>query len=500
MNNTKLINLFKNKIALILTVIFIITRLYIAFGFNSQSSDILIYANYAYESLAAKENKKNLYDFHEEIIQYQIDYNKAHNQNYSESDKIIEYPPLAIKFIELPNLFYKFNPQIPQEQIFNDFIHKYTFRYKLFNLLLEIVCFILILSLLLNIYDNKNNIELSLRILFVTISGVTLLNILYDRLDITLGVLIAVSLFFLLSRKNYILSYIFLCLAIHFKLVPLLLLPVWIIATLPDNFFQMLFDREKMFQAIVLIIKRIGVMTGLISVTAALFWILYGGKCFNFLSFHSERGLQIESIYSSLMLLIDFFYKINIRVTQGFGGFNLDSNIANIILSASTPMVVMSFILLIVFFIFIVIKIKKTKFISKNDSQDKTLAQSAPEIFVVFTILFLSIPLTFSKVFSPQYLLWFIPMMMLFPLNNIYLKISPWLFIIVCIITTIIFPYKYFSDIAVFGSTPTFLGNILLISRNLLFILFNIFLILGILQIQKDNKILPVDKSAKESN
>lgn len=479
MTNIKLKDILKNKIILIFMLIFIISRFFLI-NYKAKSSDLEFYSKHALEYKFAKKLNINFYDFHENNIQQAIINKTLGPEN--EYHKRVGITPLALRWIILPNLFINYHYNINTKEAFSLYYKSYSFWFKFLNFILEVICFFFLLKFILSAYkDNKT--ENYLRIIFFIFCGIIMADFIYDRYDYALALIIGFALIFLISKKNYIISFIFLALAIHHKIVSIFILPLWIIGSLPSNYFTMLFNKKSLVKAIEILFKRAFLLLGMIIILALFFFILSGIKSYNFLFYYTENYLQIESIYSSLLLLINFFKNININIYHKYGNWNINSSISKYLDPISTPLVLLSLVGLFVLLIFILYKRKY-----KKNNEDNNFAMTFPEIFIFFTFLSLSFPLALSKNFAPQYFLWFVPIITIMPLNNKYLKVIPALFLIISLISVIIFPYLYFSDIVNINSlntSPTLLGRILLITKNFLFIILNVLLVFSILH---DNK------------
>ena len=69
-----------------------------------------------------------------------------------------------------------------------------------------------------------------------------------------------------------------------------------------------------------------------------------------------------------------------------------------------------------------------------------TLGQSDPSAFVSFTLLFLMLFIVGNKVFSPQYLLWLAPLVVLVPFPRRGRRLFLWGFVLTCVLSTIVCP------------------------------------------------------------
>jgi hypothetical protein len=69
---------------------------------------------------------------------------------------------------------------------------------------------------------------------------------------------------------------------------------------------------------------------------------------------------------------------------------------------------------------------------------------------------------SFSKIFSPQYLLILVPFVALAPYSGKVHIVFSIVFAAVCLLSTIIFPYYYLTDII---KGPSWVGLVLIVSR-----------------------------------
>jgi hypothetical protein len=168
-------------------------------------------------------------------------------------------------------------------------------------------------------------------------------------------------------------------------------------------------------------------------------WTLY--------SYHAQRGLQLESIYSSFLLAADTLGLISIEVFLNFGSWNVANHIGDIIAKLSS-------------YVLVVCLLASYWLIYSRAKTDK------PGILQIgaSALLVVAVTLIASKVLSPQYIIWLIPFL-IFATGRWRYAIRA-AFIAVGIITYYIFPWRYLKLIAL---EPGEVGVLLI--RNILLII-----------------------------
>jgi len=448
---TKSIN--KHRITfLFICIFFLASRIFLACFYQPFNSDVGLYGLYAIENGEALRNDETIYDNH---------------------DGIIEYPPLAIMWMSVPIIFLHMDDE-PRTLSQNTF-YKWRSNFKCLFFAFDAIIFWTILLLL---FGSVNRLKVNVKGLAIyLISGLLLFNFLYDRLDFYLGGIIFFAFLLLVSRKHWMFSFTLLALGINFKLIPILLVPLFLIGSLPVKslgcFYKDLFN-WKLVQEV--LIRSIF----LIAITVLIFlpFYIWGGKhTLDFLMYHSERGLQLESTYSSILMMLNYA-GLPVYVTHEFGAFNLESPLATALSKISTLLVLLSLAGISLLFIR---SVKKNPEETTNlKSNQDTFAQSFPQTFLCLTIATLLASIAASKVFSPQYLLWAVPLFGLVSYQTKNAKIAGILFVLVCLLTTFIYPYTYFTDFVhnahqladgrVVWEAPTMFAANLLFFRNVLLV------------------------------
>lgn len=171
--------------------------------------------------------------------------------------------------------------------------------------------------------------------------------------------------------------------------------------------------------------------------------LLFGGSRFvESFAYHAERGLQVESVWSSALMQLGMVEGI----TLGFGAFEVAGNGVELASSMSLPVTAMLLLL--------------SGFVMYRERRSGGVpAESFPKYAAAFVLAFM----IGSKVLSPQYLLWLLPLVPLAG-GGIGASVSV-LLLAACLLTTMIYPVYYESLIEL--RSP---GEQLLVARNLLLV------------------------------
>lgn len=177
---------------------------------------------------------------------------------------------------------------------------------------------------------------------------------------------------------------------------------------------------------------------GIIFFAPALFF--GGGRFVESFAYHAERGIQVESVWASILIYLDLAERIGF----GFGAFEVVGNGVGLASSLSLPATA----LLLLFTCFVMYR-------------EHRLAGLSPESFPRYAAAFVLAFMVASKVLSPQYMLWLLPLAPL--VGGKVGKGVSGLLLAACLLTTLIFPIYY--DTLLDLASP---GEELLIARNLL--------------------------------
>jgi hypothetical protein len=166
-----------------------------------------------------------------------------------------------------------------------------------------------------------------------------------------------------------------------------------------------------------------------------------GAGVFDLLSFHSQRGVQLESSYASIMAVAREF-GVPARIQMWTGGVNLDGPLAPALRACSTAAMAG-----------LVAALVWWRLARGRHAADRTTLAWRLTLLTVVGIV------AVSKVFSPQYLVWALPATLLLSLDVARSRrdmvVAAALVAGLAGLTTWVFPYHYFGfDASAAGLAP----------------------------------------------
>src|SRR5262249_15830479 len=132
----------------------------------------------------------------------------------------------------------------------------------------------------------------------------------------------------LLSRRHYAWSFAVLALAINFKLVPLVLAPVWVLGAFPIDRARAVFTPA----ALLALGARAALLAALVLGGFLPFYLPDGPRCLSFLTYHRARGLEIGSVLGSLPLALQPLGQ-PVAVAYSYGSINVRSAISPVLVA-----------------------------------------------------------------------------------------------------------------------------------------------------------------------
>ena len=300
-----------------------------------------------------------------------------------------EYPPLALQFLTLPTIV---DPSL-------------KWYFGLYRAVCCLVDCAMWVALVRAYKDGRvRGHQPLLYILGTTALGA----LIYDRLDIALG---AVLLFAALSLMDCERTRFHLAVGvgIALKLIPVIFVPAALAFEARKN------DRFP-FRALLLLMFPTAASFGVLAVL--------GGYRFDKLfGYHIERDIEIESTLASIeMVLMDF--GLEGAVTRGFGSHNLNTPVDQILARGATALLGL-------------VILGTALFAARRNPNTNMLA-------ILFAAI-LAWSLLLSKVLSPQYFLFLLPVLVVIPECQSKLGASAtWLLVaMICGLTGVIYPGRF---------------------------------------------------------
>jgi uncharacterized membrane protein len=330
-------------------------------------------------------------------------------------DFSFEYPPFSLVFFILPRLA--------------------TSTYEIYSVFyqLEVLIFDLIgLFLVYLIARRLGKAPWKLMTIY-TIGILAIGPIIANQFDIFPAVMTLAAIYFFWLGKHKT-SWVFLALGTVTKIYPAVIAPIFLIYYLKNRQYRQMISGLIVFAAICLAV--------------VIPFLIFGSESIiNLINYHSQRGIQLESTYSALLLLANKLGLLQVHWVFSYGSVNLTGPLADAFAKASTY--IMGLALIIAYwFIWKQMKPGKSQFTRIG----------------AYSLLVIVVLLVTSKVLSPQYLIWLIPFLPL--LFGDWRNYIIALFAVIGLFTYFIFPVTY-KALEYFAAGPVFL----LVIRDTLLIL-----------------------------
>jgi uncharacterized membrane protein len=343
-------------------------------------------------------------------------------------DFTFEYPPLAAIFFLLPRLF--------------------TDQYLNYSILYHVEVGICLLIGLWVVFDIARRLGKSpwKLLLVYTFAVLAVGPILGEQFDLFPAVLTLSAIYFFWLGKVKI-SWLMLALGTMLKIFPIVIAPVFLLLYLRNH------QNIQIWKGMI----TFG-LTCLIVISPFLF--ISPASLSNLLNYHAARGLQLESLYSSLLLIGNKMGITAVKLDFRAGSWNVVGQGSEFMASLSIYIIIAG---LLVVYAFIYSRIKPGK------SQFSRIG--------AYSLLAVLVLLIFSKVLSPQYLIWLVPLIPLLFVG--WRKAILVVFILTGVLTYYIFPLHYDSLMAM--NTGII---IVLLIRNLLLMLMALLIGISLLRMK----------------
>lgn len=275
---------------------------------------------------------------------------------------IMEYPPLALVFMAIPRFF-------------GDTPWSYNTAY-----VAEVLVFLVIgLYFTTKLAERFGHSQKRAMLLYAVLMLV-MVEFVLDRYDIFPAIITLASFYFFCTRR-YALAFVLLAVGTLTKLYPAILFPLFVICL----------AYERQWRDMVVGVVSF-VVTGLVVV--GIVWIIEPDMILNFLTYHEDRPLQLESVASSIIYLFSMFGLVTATIQpfaeNDFGSDNLIGPVPDAVAGALTPLMVLLIVVLYILYIYL----RRCA----GDLDMRILALAIVAALMIFMVV--------NKVFSSQYLIW----------------------------------------------------------------------------------------------
>ncbi len=420
---------FSIKVMVCMLGIVLVLSRWIALHLEGNASDVPWYARYAREHGEASRQGLGFYDFHIREIQSERDKASVKGiEGPPQEYQWVEYPPLAIVLMQLP--CYWMGPADAGDYPPETFTAAYVRAYRLGMAAVDAVLLLLVVVLVGRLYPDESVVERMARLCAYVLGTALLLPFLYDRLDLLQTLFMVVAFALLILKVHFCWSFVCLALAVHLKLVPIVLAPIFVLGSLPLSAGRLLQPRTLSMLA-----TRGILLTVLIAGGFVLFLGLAGPHALDFLSYHHSRGIEVESLWGSLLLALK---ALGLQVDLVFShcSVNVRSALSPGMIGFSTPLFALLFVLLT---IQLMVHLgRQTQGITGAVRPRITLGQALPQTFAAYSLLMLMLFIATNKVFSPQYLLWLGPFVALAPFPRKIQWLFQGSFLLTCLLSSFV--------------------------------------------------------------
>ncbi len=334
-------------------------------------------------------------------------------------DFALEYPPLALLPFALPQLVTLGRPTS---------YTTYVWLFSIQNVLLSALGALTLIRIVSLSRPRRQPVPVLKAYALLMVVSAPLLPWRYDLFPALLTLLSLMSVL----ACHPTLAGLWLGLGIAAKLYPAVLLPVFVIYYFANR------DYPSILR----------LLLGCIGVTVLIllpFMLIDTSGFFSMLRYHQLRGLQIESLPAGIISLAHLLGLTDASMVLNYNAWHIASPLSDVALKGQVFAFAFGFAVL-----YVVCWIR----FREEYATDGTLNSGSLVAFLVAALLTFMVT---NKVFSPQFIVWLVPLAPLLPTRQARTML------VVCLVTIIIFPFSY-SDLIDMRILPVLLLNL----RNLL--------------------------------
>ena len=360
-------------------------------------------------------------------------------------DFTVEYPPIALALFYLPYV------------LFQD-ISSYSNAFAIEMMLFGIAGIWLVLGL-----ARQLRVSPLIALSCYTLAVVAIGDIAVQRFDLVPAVITLAALY-AFCRGKYEVAWLVLAIGVMTKLYPAVLAPIFLIYQWRRSDWRRIWPSLAAFVLTLMLI-------------AAPVLVLGKGGFINSFTVQSDRALQLESLYASLLLLLNSLGLVNAVAVRGEMSFDVSSPLADPL--AKYAFLVVGAALLAIYMLFIRRirrKLEEPNCAMLNAADSASVIHYAVAVITVFIIT--------NKVFSPQFVLWLCPLIPL--VCGRWHKVVWVVFLLVACLTWYVYPLNYFA----LADGQQVVVNALIL-RNVLLILLVVLLVMNPSQTRAASGSLP---------
>ncbi len=385
-------------------------------------------------------------------------YWKNANPIFNGESFTIEYPPFALVFMLIPRIF-GWTPEA------------YEVFWVIEVFIFMVIGLIYTDKLAIHFGKNRKNAMLAYSVLTVL-----LLEFVTDRYDIFPAVMTLMAIYYFVKEK-YPWAFVLIALGMLTKLYPAMLFPI---------FFLIFAARKDWSQA-----AKGTLVFGLVTLAVILpIMIIDADLILNFLSYHSDRPLQIETLAASLIYPLAMLGLTEVEITSAmgpdgqldpnnFGSDNLIGTIPDAVVGVLTPIMIAGVLAVCFLFFYVYLRAEEGKRV-------KLMGMAISGVILAFILL--------GKVFSSQYLIWVIsPIVLVLLFEEDMFKTPLFKFTVAAFIMTQV-EFVYNIGILGGGSNINDFGMIIILIRNILVVIMMYLVVRGMYDISKGNGNEPVNE------
>ena len=339
---------------------------------------------------------------------------------------VMEYPPFALVFFAIPRLFV-------------DTAWGYNVAY-----VAEVLVFMVVGLLLVSKLAERMGHDQKKAMLVYAILMLLMLEFVVDRYDIFPAILTLAS-FYMFASKRHGCACLLLAVGAMTKLYPAVLFPLYLL--------YLAYGRQWRDAAV-----SCAAFLGTCVLIVGVAWLINPELITNFLSYHTDRPLQIESVPASVVYLLSMFGLTDVWIQpfadpDSFGSDNLMGPLPDAVASVMMPLMVV--LILAVYAYYAVLRHRGVR-----DDDLRLIGLAAVTVLMLFMVA--------NKVFSSQYLIWAVaPIAFVVASRDTgFERRLLWLSVLVLVLTQANFAYNagYLGG----GENINDLGMMVILARNVL--------------------------------